>query len=247
MQSFGVDNGDTVQHTPDGMTCNLHNSDVLSCTQMFQEYCAPQAQEGQDQQANRFLIIEDPNESCVGGEGEWLSTHSIYSVSAKDISECPQPPANFCPNTVGNCGGSLVRLAELGERNTESPEEEDSHRRLVTDHDAGVVTHVQSKDSDRLEWIKNHIAERIEHMEAGGTSGWDPLIEEYFKKVHSKDIEIDCSFAEGSFKCNSSSKTQCGQDLIKGHADLHGEFAAAIQKKEGNPEFVPRDVPDSCV
>jgi hypothetical protein len=65
MQSFGVDNGDTVQHTPDGMTCNLHNSDVLSCTQMFQEYCAPQAQEGQDQQANRFLIIEDPNVSST--------------------------------------------------------------------------------------------------------------------------------------------------------------------------------------
>ena len=140
------------------------------------------------------------------------------------------------------------RLIELSERNTETRGlEEDGHRRLVTDHDAGVVTHVQSKDSDRLEWIKNHIAERMDHMEAGGTSGWDPLIEEYFKKVHSKDIEIDCSFAEGSFKCNSSSETQCGQDLIKGHADLHGEFAAAIQKKEGNPEFVPRDVPDSCV
>ncbi len=247
MQSFGVDNGDTVQHTPDGMTCALHNSGVLSCTQMFQEYCAPQAQEEQDQLANRFLIIQDPNESCIGGEGEWLSTHSIYSVSAKDINDCPDPPADFCPDNGGTCGGSLIRLAKLSERNTESPEEKDGHRRLVTDHDAGVVTHVQSKDSDRLEWIKNHIADRMDHMEAGGTSGWDPLIEEYFKNVHSNDIEIDCNFAEGSFKCNSSSKTQCGQDLIKGHADLHGEFAAAIQKKEGNPEFVPRDVPDSCV
>ena len=140
-------------------------------------------------------------------------------------------------------------MVELSERNTESPEEEESHRRLVTDHDVGVVTHVQSKDTDRLEWIKEHIAAQMERMEAGSTSGWDPLIEEYFKNVHSKDIEIDCNFSEGegSFKCNSSSKTKCGQDLIKGHADLHGEFAAAIQKKEGNPVFIPRDVPDSCV
>jgi hypothetical protein len=83
MQSFGVDNGDTVQHTPDGMTCNLHNSDVLSCTQMFQEYCAPQAQEEEDQHANRFLIIQDPNESCIGGEGEWLSTFNLFCVGKR--------------------------------------------------------------------------------------------------------------------------------------------------------------------
>jgi hypothetical protein len=241
MQSFGVGDGVDLlpNNTPDDMSCTLYNYGVLGCTQMTQEYCG----------------IDDPFEGCNGAEGEWLETNSIYSVLAKDISDCPQPPADFCPNVDANpdtwgptCVENQMRLVELGERNTESAEEDDSHRRLVTDHDEGVVTHVpQSKDSDRLEWIKNHIAERMDHMEAGGKSGWDPLIEEYFKRVHSKDIEIDCSFAEGSFKCNSSSKTQCGQDLIKGHADLHEEFAAAIQKKQGNPEFVPRDVPDSCV
>ena len=235
MQSFGVeDDGGNVNYTPNYMSCTRHNSGVLSCTQVYQEYCG----------------IEDPPEVCNGTVGEWLKTHSIYSVSAKDISDCPHPPVDFCPNTSGTCSGiPLRRLAELGERDSdETPEkEEDGHRRLATDHDAGVVTQVHSKDTDRLEWIKEHIKAQMERMEAGEKSGWDPLIEEYFKNVHSKDIEIDCSFAEGSFKCNSSSKTQCGQDLIKGHADLHGEFAAAIQKKEGNPEFVPRDVPDSCV
>ena len=234
MQSFGVDDGDLVNHTPDDMACALHNSGVLSCTQMYQEYCG----------------IDDPNEPCSGAEGEWLETNSLYSVSAKDISDCPQPPAGFCPDNGGGCVEFHRRLVELCERNTgDTPEKEESHRRLVTDHDEGVVTHVQSKDSDRLEWIKEHIEAQMERMEAGGTSGWDPLIEEYFKNVHSKDIEIDCNFTEdeGSFKCNSSSKSKCGQDLIKGHADLHGEFAAAIQKKEGNPVFIPRDVPDSCV
>ena len=90
----------------------------------------------------------------------------------------------------------------------------------------------------------------MERMDGGEESEWDPLIAEYFRNVHSKDIEIECNFSDedgGGFHCNSSSKTQCGKDLINGHAALHEEFATAILKKEGNPVFVPRDVPHSCI
>ena len=52
MQSFGVNNGHFINHTPDDMTCTLHDeyAGILSCTQMTQEYC------GED----------DLNEECAG-------------------------------------------------------------------------------------------------------------------------------------------------------------------------------------
>lgn len=43
-------------------------------------------------------------------------------------------------------------------------------------------------------------------------------------------------------------KQQCGKDRIKEDMLIYMvNFAAAIQKKEENPEFIPRDVPDSCL
>jgi hypothetical protein len=172
-----------------------------------------------------------------------VESHSTYSVSAKDVSDCPAPPDGYCSDTPVDPPGCLEgqhRLLELSKRSTTASfEGDDGHRRLMTEHDAGVTTQVDYKDSDRLEWIMNHVAAQKERMDG-----------HYFKNVRSKNIEVECNSSEdeegSSLLCTSSSKTQCGKDLIRDHADYHAEIAKAIQEKEGDHVFAPLDVPDSC-
>ena len=243
MQSFGVDEGtgaagEELLRLPARMNCRLYTKGVLSCTSMTQEYCDSGSGE---------------SGACEGGEGEWLTSHSTYSVSAKDLSDCPAPPDGFCSDTPIDpfpCFNGLRRLQELSKHSTTASfDGDDGHRRLMTEHEAGVNTQVDSKDSDRLEWIMNHVAAQKERMDGGGEIEWDPLIEHYFKNVHSKNIAIECNSSEegSSLLCTSSAKTQCGKELIRDHADYHEEIAKAIQEKDGDHVFAPRDVPDSCI
>lgn len=87
-----------------------------------------------------------------------VESHSTYSVSAKDVSDCPAPPDGYCSDTPVDPPGCLEgqhRLLELSKRSTTASfEGDDGHRRLMTEHDAGVTTQVDYKDSDRLEWIR---------------------------------------------------------------------------------------------
>lgn len=250
-QRFGVGKEGSINHQSDYLHCHLFNKGVLECTHSFQEVCGGGDNEPED---------------CEAAVGEWLLSYSIYSVSAKDVNDCPNPPEpeDYC-NDVGEelregvvedenqqelpksprifyCFGGRRRFLELSERNLDPSD----HRRVISEHDNGLTAHVES-DPVRLEWIRDHVAAQKERMEGGESTVWDPLIEQYFKNVHAKDIEVDCNSSEGSIKCKSSSKTQCGRDLIKGHSELHAEFASAIQNNEANPAFASRNVPDSCI
>lgn len=248
-QSYGIGaDADNVNNIPDTMACELHNLDVLSCVTHFQEFC------GSTFDTDVF--------SCV--EGEWQETRSVYSVLAKDGYNCPAPPDGFCPEvpfTVdeNHCRGSRrKRLLELTKKDnavtvTDTDGSNNDHRRLISEHEDGVIVRVESQDSERLKWIQAHIAEQVESFltveREGGDmkDGWDPLMEQYFRNVDNKNIQFECSSSDGSFHCTSSSKTQCGRDLIKGHAQFHEEIAAAIQGKDGNYIFASHEVPDSCL
>lgn len=141
---------------------------------------------------------------------------------------------------IESCGFPPDQRRRLNEMKDKIP-----HHRQVTEHDSGVDIQVESLDSERLQWLSEHIEGMKSKMDSGKIArAWDPLFMAYFKNA--KDIELNCEKTDNVIKCASTSMTQCGLDLIKGFSTYHEEIADSIKDQDNVKFMAMHDVPESC-
>lgn len=96
-------------------------------------------------------------------------------------------------------------------------------RREVESIDGGIVSETTSEDPEVTDWIRAHVAQMGERLEAGqGLRHWDPLFVEIFE--HHDAIQMDVETIPGGVRVRETSDDPRVGMLIEKHAEAVSEF-----------------------